>query len=188
MMKIVKTSLSGLLIVEPKVFADGRGYFLETFQHLRYRESGMPAEFVQDNLAFSYKGVLRGLHFQIQYPQAKLIQAVAGEIFDVAVDVRPGSATFGRWFAVRLSAQNRRQLFVPEGFAHGYCVTSETATVIYKCSDYYHPEDEGGVLWSDPQVGIEWPISHPVVSDKDSQLPALAALGPDQLPQVEKPS
>jgi dTDP-4-dehydrorhamnose 3,5-epimerase len=188
MLTIEQTPLQGLLIIEPVVHADSRGYFMETFQDLRYRDNGVPAAFVQDNLAFSQKNVLRGLHFQIHHPQAKLIQVVAGEVFDVAVDVRPGSATFGRWHAVRLSAKNRRQLFVPEGFAHGYCVTGETATVIYKCSETYHPEDEGGVLWSDPEIGIDWPVGHPVVSDKDAQLPTLAALSPDQLPNVENPS
>ena len=180
--------VKGLLIIEPQVHADSRGYFLETFQDRRYRDKGVPAAFVQDNLAFSHKDVLRGLHFQIRHPQAKLIQALSGEIFDVAVDIRPGSATFGRWHATRLSAKNRRQLYVPEGFAHGYCVTSETATVMYKCSDYYHPEDEGGLLWSDPQIGIDWPVRNPVVSEKDAQLPHLDDLRPDQLPRLENPS
>lgn len=182
MLKIETTPMQGLLVIEPVVYADTRGHFLETFQQQRYREKGVPADFVQDNLAFSHKNVLRGLHFQVTYPQAKLIQAVSGEIFDVAVDVRPGSRTFGTWFAVRLSAENRRLLFVPEGFAHGYCVTSETATVMYKCSEYYHPEDEGGVLWSDPKIGIDWPVPQPVVSDKDARLPTLETLPPDQLP------
>lgn len=188
MLKIETTPLQGLLIIEPAVFADSRGHFLETFQDLRYREKGVPADFVQDNLAFSHKNVLRGLHFQVNHPQAKLIQATSGEVFDVAVDVRAGSATFGRWFATRLSAENHRQMYVPVGFAHGYCVTSETATVMYKCSDYYHPEDEGGVLWSDPQIGIDWPLQHPVISDKDAQLPLLATLDPHRLPQPEKSS
>ena len=186
MLKIETTPLPDLLVIEPQVYADDRGYFLETFQDRRYREKGVPGEFVQDNLAYSHKNVLRGLHFQIRHPQAKLIQTLSGEIYDVAVDVRPGSKTFGRWHATRLSADNRRQLFVPAGFAHGYCVTSETATVMYKCTDYYHPEDEGGVLWSDPQIGIDWPVRHPVVSEKDARLPPLADLGPDQLPQPEK--
>ena len=185
MFRIEKTTLQGLLIIEPAVYADSRGHFLETFQDRRYRKNGVPPEFVQDNLAFSHKGVLRGLHFQIHHPQAKLIQAVAGKIFDVAVDVRPGSATFSHWFGVHLSAENHRQLYVPAGFAHGYCVISETATVVYKCSDYYHPEDEGGVRWSDPQIGIDWPLRRPIVSDKDAQLPILEALGPHQLPRLE---
>ena len=185
MLKIETTPLEGLLTIEPVVYADRRGHFLETYHGRRYQEKGVPVRFVQDNLAFSHQNVLRGLHFQVLHPQDKLLQAISGEVFDVAVDVRPGSATFGRWHAVTLSAENRRQLFVPKGFAHGYCVTSETATVMYKCSDYYHPEDEGGVLWSDPQIGIDWPVRRPVVSAKDAQLPALAALRPDQLPQVE---
>jgi len=187
MLKIESTPLQGLLIIEPTVFTDNRGHFLETFQDRRFSEKGVPADFVQDNLAFSQQNVLRGLHFQIRHPQAKLIQAVSGEVFDVAVDVRPASATFGRWHGVRLSAENHRQFYVPEGFAHGYCVTSETATVMYKCSDYYHPEDEGGILWSDPQIGIDWPVRQPVVSDKDAQLPPLDTLRTDQLPQVENP-
>jgi dTDP-4-dehydrorhamnose 3,5-epimerase len=188
MLKIETTPLKGLLIIEPVVYTDSRGHFVETYQDLRYREMGVADNFVQDNLAFSHKDVLRGLHFQIKSPQAKLIQAISGEIYDVAVDVRPGSATFGQWFSVQLSAQNRRQLLVPAGFAHGYCVLTETATVIYKCSDYYHPEDEGGVLWSDPAIGIDWPVRRPVVSDKDEGLPLLETLGPEQLPQVEIPS
>ena len=185
MLKVEKTPLEGLLIIEPPVYADSRGYFMETFQDIRYREQVAPEHFVQDNLAFSQKNVLRGLHFQIKFPQAKLLQAISGEVFDVAVDVRSGSATFGQWFGTRLSAKNRRQMYVPAGFAHGYCVISETATVIYKCSDYYHPEDEGGILWSDPQVGIEWPVEQPAVSEKDEKLPLLSALGSAQLPQVE---
>ncbi len=188
MLKIETTPLKGLVIIEPVVYTDSRGHFVETYQDLRYRELGIPDAFVQDNLAYSRKDVLRGLHFQIAHPQTKLIQAISGEIYDAAVDVRPGSATFGQWFSVNLSAQNRRQFLVPAGFAHGYCVLTETATVMYKCSDYYHPEDEGGVLWSDPDIGIDWPVRHPVVSAKDERLPVLKALDSRQLPQVEKPS
>ena len=188
MLNVVKTPLRGLLILEPVVYTDQRGHFLETFQIQRYRDIGITTTFVQDNLAYSHKNVLRGLHFQLKHPQAKLIQVVSGEIYDVAVDIRPGSETFGRWFAARLSEANRRQFFVAEGFAHGYCITSESATVMYKCSDFYHPEDEGGLLWSDPEIGIDWPVANPVVSDKDAQLPLLAALRPDQLPKLEKSS
>ena len=188
MLKIETTPLKGLLIIEPVVYTDDRGHFLETFQQLRYRENGVPTAYVQDNLAFSHKNVLRGLHFQVNYPQAKLIQAISGEIFDVAVDVRPGSSTFGRWSAVRLTADNHRLLFVPEGFAHGYCVISESATVMYKCSEYYHPDDEGGVLWSDPKIGIDWPVRQPVVSDKDARLPPLETLHPDQFPRLKDPA
>ena len=182
-MKSIDTPLEGLFIIEPQVFGDNRGFFLETHHQQRYRECGIKYQFVQDNLSFSAKGTLRGLHFQIATPQAKLVQALTGEIFDVAVDIRPDSATFGKWFGIRLSEQNKYQLFIPEGFAHGFCVLSDSAHFIYKCSNYYNPQDEGGILWSDPTLAIDWPLTNPILSKKDSQLPHLADLTPDSLSQ-----
>jgi dTDP-4-dehydrorhamnose 3,5-epimerase len=180
-MKTFTTSLEGLLILEPKVFEDVRGYFLETYHRLRYRDSGVDAVFVQDNLSFSKKDTLRGLHFQITQPQTKLVEVITGEIFDVAVDIRPGSPTFGQWAGIVLSEENKRQLLVPEGFAHGFCVLSKTAHVVYKCSVFYSPGDEGGILWSDPNIGIDWPVKDPILSDKDRQFPHLSDLAPAQL-------
>lgn len=168
-MKIITTSLDGLLIVEPRVFEDERGYFLETHNLRGFQTAGIDCTFVQDNLSFSRKGILRGLHFQKTQPQAKLVQAVAGRIFDVAVDLRPGSDTFGKWSGVILSEENKRQLFIPQGFAHGFCVLSKSAHVAYKCSDFYNPDDEGGILWSDPHIAIEWPLKDPTLSEKDRQ-------------------
>lgn len=184
-MNVIPAAIDGLLILEPRVYEDNRGYFMETYQQDRYDASGVDRLFVQDNISFSVRGTLRGLHFQIQRPQAKLIQVITGEIFDVAVDLRPGSATFGEWIGITLSDANHRQLFIPEGFAHGFCVMSETVHFLYKCSDVYMPQDEGGVLWSDPDIGVEWPLDHPIVSGKDSRLPLLSELSPDQYPQVD---
>jgi dTDP-4-dehydrorhamnose 3,5-epimerase len=181
-MNVIPTALKEVLIVEPDVYADKRGFFMETYHQDRYRKAGMPQVFVQDNLSFSVKGALRGLHYQISRPQAKLVQVVSGDIFDVAVDIRKGSPTFGQWAGVILSSETKRQLFVPEGFAHGFCVLSETALFLYKCSDLYAQGGEGGILWSDPAIGIEWPITDPIISDKDSRLPCLSALLPHQLP------
>ncbi len=180
-MKTIATPLEGLLIIEPRLFDDDRGYFIETHQQQRYRECGIDRIFVQDNLSFSVKGTLRGLHFQITKPQAKLVQALTGEIFDAAVDIRPDSTTFGQWFGVHLSEQNKQQLFIPEGFAHGFCVLSESAHFSYKCSDYYDPQDEGGILWSDQTLAIEWPIKNPILSQKDSRFANLSDLAPEQL-------
>lgn len=175
-MKLITTSIEGLLILEPDVFEDERGYFLETHHQNRFQAAGVSTVFVQDNLSFSKKDTLRGLHFQITHPQAKLVQAITGTIFDVAVDIRGGSQTFGQWSAIRLSEENKRQLFIPNGFAHGFCVLSESAHVLYKCSDYYNPADEGGLLWSDPAVAIEWPVKNPILSKKDRQHPLLENL------------
>jgi dTDP-4-dehydrorhamnose 3,5-epimerase len=175
-MNIIPTSLEGLLIIEPDVFGDTRGYFLETYHQRRYQSAGLDTTFVQDNLSFSKKGTLRGLHFQITHPQAKLVQAITGKIFDVAVDIRPESPTFGKWSGAMLSEENKRQLFIPGGFAHGFCVLSEIAHVFYKCSDYYSPEDEGGILWSDPAIAIDWPVKDPMLSDKDQQYSCLKDL------------
>lgn len=181
-MRVIPTKLAGLLVIEPDVHRDPRGFFMEVHQARRYREAGIHERFVQDNLSDSVRGTLRGLHFQIRHPQAKLVQVIQGEVFDVAVDVRPDSPTFGRWEGVRLSHHNCRQLLVPAGFAHGFCVLSASALFLYKCSDFYAPDDEGGILWSDPAIGIQWPVGDPIVSLKDQTLPRLADLSPQRLP------
>ena len=168
-MNIIETKLSGCLIIEPKVFGDERGFFLETFNTARYAEmAGLSLPFVQDNHSRSSKGVLRGLHFQRTKPQGKLVRVVSGEVYDVAVDLRKDSATFSQWDAVFLSAENKRQFWVPPGFAHGFVVLSETADFEYKCTDFYDPEDEGIILWNDPNLGIDWPVKEPLVSEKDA--------------------
>lgn len=179
-MNILRCDLEGLLILEPKVFGDARGFFLETYNQCRYREAGIAVDFVQDNMSFSRKGTLRGLHFQNPRPQGKLLQVVQGEIFDIAVDLRTGSPTFGRWHGVTLSSENRKQFYVPPGFAHGFAVTSETALVQYKCTDFYSPADEATLLWNDPGVGIQWPITNPILSEKD-----LRGLPLNQLPKAK---
>lgn len=184
-MKIIETPIRDLLLIEPKVFGDKRGFFLETFQENRYREAGVRLPFVQDNISRSGRGVLRGLHFQIQNPQGKLVFAIRGEVFDVAVDIRKNSPTYGRWFGAVLSDENHRQLYVPPGFAHGFCVLSEYADFFYKCTDFYHPEDEGGLLWNDPAIGIDWPIDAPLINQRDLQFPGLIDLDPQQGPQVD---
>jgi len=168
-MQIKPTPLDGMLILEPQIFEDERGYFMETHHNQRFQSADIDCTFVQDNLSFSKKNVLRGLHFQKTKPQAKLIQAVSGGIFDVGVDLRKGSPTFGKWFGVVLSEENKRQFFVPEGFAHGFCVLSQSAHVAYKCSDFYDPQDEGGLHWSDPDIAIDWPLKDPIISAKDYQ-------------------
>ena len=179
-MKVLETELPGVLVVEPYVFGDERGFFLETWNQARYEDAGLPGNFVQDNLSFSSRGVLRGLHFQNPHPQGKLVHVLQGEVFDVAVDIRVGSPTFGRWVGVSLSSENKRQLWVPEGFAHGFVVTSEKALFSYKCTDFYHREAEAGVVWNDPDIGIDWPIANPTLSDKDRAAPRLA--GNETLP------
>ena len=181
-MNIISGSMEGLFIIEPKIFEDKRGFFMETYNQKRYNASGINTTFVQDNLSYSLKNTLRGLHFQNKYPQAKLIQVISGEIFDVTVDLRPGSSTFGKWTGVHLSDENRRQVFIPEGFAHGFCVLSEFALFYYKCSDFYQPDDEGGILWSDPDIGIDWPVENPIISEKDKQNHKLSGLTVEQLP------
>ena len=171
-MKFIETKLPGVVVVEPDVFRDARGFFLETFQARRYRDAGIDRAFVQDNHSRSSRGTLRGLHAQRRTPQAKLVRAVRGEIFDVAVDLRPHSPRFGEWVGARLSEDNFRQLFVPEGFAHGFCVLSEVAEVEYKCSAFYDRADEIGFRWD--TAGIEWPVDEPLLSPKDAALPSLA--------------
>jgi dTDP-4-dehydrorhamnose 3,5-epimerase len=166
-MNIIPTTLPGVTIFEPKVHGDRRGFFMETWQRDRYAAAGVPMLFAQDNVSSSVHGVLRGLHYQDPHPQGKLVYVIQGEVFDVAVDVRYGSPTFGQWVGVTLSSENHRQLYVPEGFAHGFCVTSETCIFAYKCTDTYHRESEVGIRWDDPQIGIQWPVENPIVSDKD---------------------
>ena len=172
-MNVVETQLPGVLIIEPNVFGDHRGFFKETFQIERYREVGIDLAFVQDNHSRSQRGVLRGLHLQKTRPQGKLVSCAMGVVFDVTVDVNPSSKTFGTYVGVELSAENHRQLWIPPGYAHGFCVLSETADFQYKCTDLYIPEDEGGLIWNDPELGIQWPIESPSLSEKDLALPTL---------------
>ena len=172
-MKITPTDLPGVLILEPKVFPDARGFFLETYNKEKYLAAGLNIDFVQDNLSFSSKGVLRGLHYQNPHAQGKLVYVLQGEVWDVAVDIRRDSAQFGRWTAVTLSADNKKQFYIPPGFAHGFCVMSETALFTYKCTDTYHPECDAGVRWDDPDIGIAWPVTEPILSDKDKNQPYL---------------
>lgn len=180
-MKVRETAIPGALIVEPQVFGDPRGFFVETYNAQRYRDAGIDATFVQDNLSYSQRGVLRGLHFQNPHPQGKLVQVLQGDVFDVAVDVRVGSPAFGQWVGVELSSENKHQFYVPPGCAHGFCVTSETALFAYKCTDLYHPETDGGIIWDDPDIGIDWPMEGPLLSDKDASLPRLRDLDSDRL-------
>jgi dTDP-4-dehydrorhamnose 3,5-epimerase len=176
-MKISHSKLKGCVIIEPRVFGDERGFFLETFQAVRYeQEAGIDLTFVQDNHSRSARGVLRGLHFQKTKPQGKLVRVVRGEVYDVAVDIRKGSATFGQWEGVILSEDNKKQFWVPPGFAHGFVVLSATADFEYKCTDYYDPSDEGSILWSDPDLDIPWPIANPVLSAKDESAKRLVDL------------
>jgi len=176
-MKISHTKLKSCVIIEPTVFGDERGFFLETFQAVRYeQEAGIDLPFVQDNHSRSARGVLRGLHFQKTKPQGKLVRVVRGEVYDVAVDIREGSATFGEWEGVTLSEDNKKQFWVPPGFAHGFVVLSDTADFEYKCTDYYDPSDEGCILWSDPDLDIPWPIANPVLSTKDESAKRLVDL------------
>lgn len=167
-MNVTETALPEVLLIEPQVFGDSRGFFLETFSTQRYSDLGITSQFIQDNWSHSRRGTLRGLHFQIQHPQGKLVHVMQGEIFDVAVDVRQGSPTFGKWVGVTLSAENKKQLWIPPGFAHGFAVLSESADFVYKCTDSYAPEHERTLLWNDESIGVEWPLeSEPILSDKD---------------------
>jgi len=184
-MKVLETALPGVLILEPAVFEDRRGYFLETYHRQRYDEAGVKCQFVQDNLSYSVRGSLRGLHYQYPHGQAKLVQVIKGEVFDVAVDIRRSSPTFGQWIGEKLSDKNRRQMFIPEGFAHGFCVLSDTAIFVYKCSDLYVPDSERGILWSDPDLGIEWPVGGPLLSEKDSKYPCLKDIPKENLPVLK---
>ena len=168
--QFTKTGIEGLVVVEPKVFGDNRGYFMETYKYNDFKAAGLDMVFVQDNQSKSKKGVLRGLHFQKKNPQGKLVRVVSGEVYDVAVDLRKGSDTYGKWYGVLLSAENKKQFYVPEGFAHGFVVMSETAEFVYKCTRFYDPSDEGGLMWNDPEIGIDWPVpenAELLLSEKD---------------------
>ena len=183
-MQIVATPLPGLMVIEPKVWGDARGFFFESYNQRHFEElTGIKTTFVQDNHSRSGRNVLRGLHYQLGQPQGKLVRVVAGEVFDVAVDIRRNSANFGKWVGVNLSEENKWQVFVPEGFAHGFYVISEIALVHYKCSDFYAPKCEGGILWCDDAIGIEWPVSNPLLSDKDSRYPCLRKVTENRLPK-----
>ena len=183
-MKVRETSLPGVLVVEPKVFGDERGFFTETFNTKSLAGSGIPTDFVQDNHSRSTAGVLRGLHYQLKSPQGKLVHAARGSIFDVAVDIRLGSPTFGKWVGVELNDQNLWSLWIPPGFAHGFCVLSEIADVIYKCTTHYDARDDRGVAWNDPGIGVVWPVTEPVISPKDAALRPLSE-SRDDLPRYE---
>ena len=174
--KKTETGIEGLFVIEPTTFEDERGYFMETYNKNDFSEIGIDVELVQDNQSKSSKGVLRGLHYQINYPQSKLVRVVSGEVYDVAVDLRPDSKTYGKYFGVKLSAENKKQFFIPKNFAHGFLVLSETAEFAYKVDDFYHPNDEGGILYNDPEIGIKWPldnIEQVIQSEKDKVLPTL---------------
>jgi dTDP-4-dehydrorhamnose 3,5-epimerase len=178
---VIKCDLEGLLIIEPDVFGDQRGFFVESWNRQRYREAGITEDFVQDNFSYSRRGTLRGLHFQQPRPQGKLVSVWQGEVFDVAVDIRRNSPTFGRWLGLNLSAESKRQFYLPPGFAHGFAVLSETALFHYKCTEFYSPKDEVGFRWNDPAIGIDWPVEAPTLSSRDAQAPPLEDLPDDRL-------
>jgi dTDP-4-dehydrorhamnose 3,5-epimerase len=181
-MKTIKTGIEGVLIFEPKCHGDDRGFFMETWSRDRYADAGLEVDFVQDNVSSSSKNVLRGLHYQYPQPQGKLVQVLRGEVLDVAVDIRVGSPTFGKVETCLLSGENHRQFYVPEGFAHGYCVLSKMALFFYKCTDFYNAKTESGLLWNDPDLGIDWPINVPQLSAKDASLPFLKDIPQNRLP------
>ena len=184
-MKIIETALPGVLIIEPKVFGDERGFFVETYRESLFAEAGLELNFVQDNQSRSRRGVLRGLHYQLQQPQDKLVRVARGQVFDVAVDIRRGSPTFGQWIGAILDDVTHRQMYIPQGFAHGFVVLSEIADFVYRCTDYYHPQSEAGIRWDDSEIGILWPeevLQKLILSEKDRQLPLLRTQPPEQLP------
>ena len=181
-MNVKETKLPGILVLEPKLFSDERGYFLETWNLTCYEDAGIRDSFVQDNVSFSKKGILRGLHFQYPQPQGKLVQVLSGQVVDVAVDIRVGSPTFGQWISEELSDENHRQMYIPPGFAHGYCVTSQTAVFSYKCTDFYNPATEQGIIWNDPGLKIDWLIAEPILSPRDAGYSSLKKIPPDKLP------
>ncbi|MEM7562474.1 MAG: dTDP-4-dehydrorhamnose 3,5-epimerase [Pseudomonadota bacterium] len=174
---VEETPLPGVLIVQPKVHGDHRGFFMETYNSAAFESAGLPDTFVQDNHSRSSKGVLRGLHYQYPQWQGKLVRVIAGEIFDVAVDIRKDSLTFGQWFGMHLNDKDHRQLYVPPGFAHGFCVTSDIADVVYKCTALYKSDDDAGIKWNDPEIGVKWPVADPEISEKDDKAPLLAEVG-----------
>lgn len=183
-MKVSATELPGVVLIEPRLFPDQRGYFLETYQARRYGEYGIAATFVQDNLSYSKQGVVRGLHYQLRQPQGKLVMALQGEVLDVVVDIRPDSPTFKKYTLNTLAASNHRQVYVPPGYAHGFVVLSETALVLYKVTDFYLPGDEYGVLWNDPDLDIPWPVTQGILSTKDAALPRLKDIPAELLPNL----
>ena len=180
-MKVIPAQIPEVLIIEPDVFGDKRGFFMESWHAQKYAELGITAEFVQDNLSRSRQGVLRGLHYQLEQPQGKLVSVITGAVFDVAVDIRKGSPSFGQWVGVELSEDNHRQIYVPPGFAHGFCVLSESVDFMYKCTDFYAPQYEQGIQWDDPDIGIDWPGDNFIISEKDSHNRLLRDMD-DQLP------
>lgn len=181
-MRLVETAIPDVVLLEPRVFEDSRGFFMETYHRDRLRDLGISGEWVQDNHSRSRRGTLRGLHYQLRHPQVKLCRVVQGAVLDVAVDLRRGSPTFGKWTAELLSADNKRQIYIPAGFAHGFVVLSETADFLYKCDNYYRHDDEHGILWNDPDLGIPWDVPEPLLSDKDRMNPRLAELAEEDLP------
>jgi dTDP-4-dehydrorhamnose 3,5-epimerase len=181
-MDIIQTDLPGVLIFQPKIFGDARGFFLETYNFQRYAQAGIPSNFVQDNLSFSKRGILRGLHFQNPMTQGKLVTVLQGEVYDVAVDVRHGSPTFGKWLGIYLNSESKRQFWIPAGYAHGFVVTSETALFSYKCDAYYSPQTEFSLQWNDPDLGIDWPVETPSLSQKDENARRLRDFRSDELP------
>jgi dTDP-4-dehydrorhamnose 3,5-epimerase len=183
-MQVKQTGFAGLLLIEPLSFGDERGFFLESFQVERYRNSGIADDFLQDNQSRSRQGVLRGLHFQVKHPQAQIVTVMRGRVFDVAVDLRPDSASFGRWYGVELSDEGPRQLYMAPGFAHGFCVLSDSADLHYKVSRLYDHADEGGIIWNDPDLAIQWPIGDPILSARDNRYPPLRQLDRTQLPHL----
>ena len=185
-MNVKETKLSGILVLEPDAFSDERGFFLETWNRTRYENVDIRGPFVQDNASFSRKGVLRGLHFQYPQSQGKLVQVLSGGVVDVVVDIRVGSPTFGHWISEVLSDENHKQIYIPPGFAHGYCVTSETAIFSYKCTEFYNPATEGGIIFNDPDLNIDWPTRQPILSTKDSDYPRLKDISHDKLPHFQR--
>lgn len=185
-MQIIETKFKDVKLIEPKVFGDSRGFFFESYQNERYQKNNILSSFVQDNISRSQRGVVRGLHYQLKFPQGKLITVVCGEVFDVVVDIRLGSPTFGKWEGFILNDINHHQVYIPPGFAHGFCVLSEVADFHYKCTEYYHPEDEHGVIWNDSDIGIEWPKFEvmPVMSAKDMAFQKLYEIAVTELPQI----
>jgi dTDP-4-dehydrorhamnose 3,5-epimerase len=186
-MKRIDTALAGVYVLEPRVFGDERGFFYESYNAERFAELGIEARFVQSNVSRSVGGVLRGLHYQWPHPQGKLVSVLAGEVYDVAVDIRTGSPTFGRWAAAVLTADNKRHFWVPEGFAHGFCVLSEAAIFTYQCTALYDPAADAGIRWNDGEIAVDWPVSEPQLSSKDAKAPFLADIAPDRLPVYHAP-
>ena len=182
-MKCIQTPLPGVVVIEPKVFGDSRGFFYESYNEKVFRENGIDRRFVQSNVSRSSRGVLRGLHYQWPRPQGKLVSVLEGEVYDVAVDIRRGSPTFGQWTAAMLTAENHRHFWIPEGFAHGFCVVSDFATFSYQCTELYDAAADAGVAWNDPALAIDWPLSDPVLSEKDKKAPALADVPAERLPE-----